>query len=205
MKSLLHASRARLTTLLRGGDLTADDLALKLGVTTNAVREQLAGMERDGLVQRAGQRAGTTRPSQLYELTPQVEQFLSQAYVPLVTHLVRVLVDGSPAEQVDRLMREAGRRLAHEVAPAKQPRALRARVALTSALLNQHLGAVTRVQTNGSYVIRGVSCPLAALTGKHPSVCVAVESFVTELVGAPTHECCDRGERPRCCFEIKTR
>jgi hypothetical protein len=29
-----------------------------------------------------------------------------------------------------------------------------------------------------------------------------VETLLTELVGAPVYEHCDRGERPRCCFEI---
>ena len=67
-KQLLETSRGRLVSLLQHGGLTADDLASKLGVTTNAVREHLAGMERDGVVERAGQRPGTTRPSQLYEL-----------------------------------------------------------------------------------------------------------------------------------------
>jgi hypothetical protein len=29
-----------------------------------------------------------------------------------------------------------------------------------------------------------------------------MESLVSEIVGADAHECCDRSERPRCCFEI---
>ena len=32
----------------------------------------------------------------------------------------------------------------------------------------------------------------------------AYEDYATldQLAGVPVHECCDRGERPRCCFEI---
>ena len=52
-------------------------------------------------------------------------------------------------------------------------------------------------------MIRGAGCPLAALTGKHPAVCLAMESLVTEVVGVEVTECCDRTERPKCCFEIK--
>ena len=29
-----------------------------------------------------------------------------------------------------------------------------------------------------------------------------VESLVAHLVEAPVEECCERGEHPRCCFEI---
>jgi predicted ArsR family transcriptional regulator len=61
---LLDTSRGRIVTLLRLGPLTADDIAAKLKLTASAVRAQLTGMERDGVVRRVGQRAGTTRPSQ---------------------------------------------------------------------------------------------------------------------------------------------
>jgi predicted ArsR family transcriptional regulator len=201
-KQLLDSSRGRLVALLQHGGLTADELASKLGVTANAVREHLAGMERDGLVHRTGRRPGTTRPSHVFELTAEVEQLLSQAYMPLLTHLVRVFAEALPAGHLDELMREAGIGLAAELAPQKAPAGLRARVALASRLINEHLGGVTRVEENGAFIIRGQGCPLAALTGKHPSVCVAMESLVAKVVAAPVHECCDRGGRPRCCFEI---
>lgn len=201
---LLNSSRRRIVTLLRGGGLTADDLASQLGVTTNAVREHLAGMERDGLIQQTGQRPGTTRPSRVFELTPEVEQLLSQAYIPFLAEMVRVLASTLAADRLDILMRRVGQDLGDQLVPRRRPASLRARVALASRLLNQHLGAVTRVEENGVLVIRGAGCPLAALTGKHPFVCHAIESLVTRVVDSPVHECCDRTGRPRCCFEIRS-
>jgi predicted ArsR family transcriptional regulator len=53
-------------------------------------------------------------------------------------------------------------------------------------------------------VIQGYSCPLAALTPDHPEVCRMAETLVTEVAGVPVYERCDRGERPRCCFEVST-
>jgi len=70
-------------------------------------------------------------------------------------------------------------------------------------MLNEHLGALTHVEGNGRSVIRGAGCLLAALTGTHRAVCLALESLLTEIVGVPVRECCDREERPRCCFEIQ--
>ena len=66
---------------------------------------------------------------------------------------------------------------------------------LHSELLNEQLGAVTHVEANGGYVIRGVGCALAALTGKRPAVCLAIESLLEKLIGAPVRECCDRTGR----------
>lgn len=203
-EQLLDTSRGRIVALLQHGELTIDDIATKLGLTANAVRVQITGMERDGVVQRRGRRPGTTRPSYIYELTPEVEHLLSRAYVPVLSHLVHVFANGLSTADLNQFMRDAGTGLAAELLVGRPPVGdLKTRVEAASRLMNEHLGAVTRVQSNGSYVIQGVACPLAAVTGKHPAMCLAMESFVSHVVGVPAHECCDRSGRPRCCFEIK--
>ncbi len=202
-QQLLDTSRGRIVTALRAGGRTADDIAARLGLTRSAVRLQIATMERDGVVHRTGKRPGTTRPSYVYELTPEVEQLLSKAYVPLLTHLVEVFAEALPAQQVEALLRRAGKGLANELSGGKRPAGgLKARVAAASTLLNEHLGALTHVEGNGGIGIRGAGCPLAALTGKHRGVCLAVESLVADMVGVPVRECCHREHAPRCCFEI---
>ena len=203
-KQFLETSRGRIAGLLRRSGLTAEEMASQLRLTTNAVRAQLAGMERDGLVRRAGEKRGATRPSYVFELTAEVEQLLSGAYVPLLTHLLRVFSKGLRPDQVKKMMRQTGKSLASEFAVARQPSAgLESRVRAANDLLNVQLGAVTSVvRKDGGFVIRGVLCPLAAITEKHPAACLVIESLVHELVDAPVHECCDRTGRPRCCFEI---
>jgi len=205
-KQLLDSSRGRIVTLLRGGASTAEDLASRLGLTRSAIRAQITAMERDGVVRRAGQRPGTTRPSLVFELTPEVEQLLSTAYIPLLTQLVDVFTERVPADQLEAMLRQAGKRVADELTRGRRPSGhLSARIAAASEMMNEQLGAATHVEGNGKYVIRGLACPLAALTGKHPGVCLAMESLVAEVVGVPVHECCDRTGRPQCCFEIPSR
>jgi predicted ArsR family transcriptional regulator len=202
-QQLLDTSRGRIVSLLQRGPLTADDIASALELSASGVRTQITAMERDGVVRRRGSRAGTTRPSRVFELTPEVEQLLSQAYIPLLTQLVDVFAETMPARQVDGLLRQVGKKLARQLSAGRPSGSLRARVTFASEVLNKDLGAVTHVEENGRYIIRGQGCPLSALTGKHPAVCRAMESLVKELVGASVHECCDREQRPRCCFEIK--
>jgi DeoR family transcriptional regulator, suf operon transcriptional repressor len=163
-------------------------------------------MERDGVVRRTGQRPGTTRPSHVFELTPEVEQLLSSAYIPLLTNLIETFADGLPTNQVETLLRQAGKRLADELSRGKRPAGtLSSRVAMVSEMMNEQLGALTHVDGNGGYTIRGMGCPLAALTGKHPGVCLAIESLIREVLRVSVRECCDRSERPKCCFEIRSR
>ena len=204
-EQLLDTSRGRIVSLLRANRLTADDIANKLDLTRSAVRLQIAAMERDGVVRKVGKRPGITRPSHVFELTPEVEQLLSKAYIPLLTHLIRVFGDALPSAQVEALLRRAGREVARQLSRGKRlSGSLKTRVVRASEMMNEHLGAVTRVESNGRVVIRGAGCPLASLTGNHRSVCLAMESLVSEIVGVAVRECCDRAERPRCCFEIRS-
>ena len=202
-QQLLDTSRGRIVALLQQEALTVDDIASKLDLTPNAVRAHLTAMERDGLVQRTGRRAGTTRPSNVFELTAEVEQLLSRAYLPFLRHIVDVLANTVDGTQVERLMREVGKSLAADITlPVRPSATLRARVSAASEFLNKQLGAVTHVEANGKCIIRGMACPLAALTGKHPAVCLALEALLTEVIGTDVHECCDRTGRPKCCFEM---
>ena len=197
-----ETSRGRIVGLLRGEPMTVDELASKLQITANAVRAQIAPMERDGLVERVASR-GTTRPAHVYGLTVEAQKLLSRAYIPFLTQLVRVFTNALPAWEVERFMREAGRALAEALAVAPNvAETVQSRVERASELLNRELGAITRVENGDRYRIRGAGCPLAAITGKHPAVCLAIEGLVTEAVGVQAHECCDRDGPPHCCFEI---
>jgi predicted ArsR family transcriptional regulator len=202
-RQLLDGTRGRIISLLQSGGLTTDDIASELGQTRSAVRMQVAAMERDGLVRRVGKRPGTTRPSQIFELTREVEQLLSKAYVPLLLRLVDVLAEALPGDQLDAVLRQTGKALAEQICGGRRLDGdIRARAALASELLNHHLGATTRVEQNGRLIIRGAGCPLAALTGAYPGLCLAMEATVAEIVGARVRACCVTGERPQCSFEI---
>jgi predicted ArsR family transcriptional regulator len=195
-----EGTSGRILELLRRGPRTVDELAVALGLTRTAVRAQLASLERDELVEQRGSRRGTSKPARMYGVTAQAELLFSRAYVPILTRLLQVLAKRLPATEFDSVMREVGRELmeGHSV-PRGQ---LRDRVAGASALLNE-LGGLTDVEAeNGGFIIRSHGCPLAAATANHPEVCNALESLLSEFVGAKVSKCCDRYNREQCCFEV---
>ena len=198
-------SRGRIVEVLRRGALTVQEIATELALTGNAVRAQLVAMQRDGLVRQTGVQRGATKPSSLFELTPELETLLSGAYVPLLRQLLEVVAAEESPERFDALMRRAGEGLAAALINGMPDAPFDRRVAAASEILNHELGALTVVDRSGErLVIRGHGCPLAALTHKHPSVCHAIESLLSELLGTRVRECCDRSARPRCCFEVYT-
>jgi predicted ArsR family transcriptional regulator len=80
-----------------------------------------------------------------------------------------------------------------------------ARTRLESAVevLNDLGGLAELEEHGGGFVIRSYSCPLAGLTPDHPEVCHMAETLIAELAGVRVRERCDRGESPRCCFEVE--
>ena len=193
-------TRGRIVTLLRRAARTVDELAASLELTDNAVRAQLAGMERDGLVRQRGERKGTRKPAVEYELDPEAETALSRAYVPLVAALVRVLAGRLSRGDLKQLLREAGREAARALPRPSGDPAERVRAA--SGALDE-LGGLTDVETeDGRWAIRSAGCPLADLVGKRPETCVALAALVAELTQLPGRDTCNRGQRPACRFEI---
>ena len=145
-------------------------------------------------------RRGRTKPAHVYELTGQAEQRLSRAYIPVLTQLLHVLAGRLSSAEFDAVMRDVGRELL-----AGQPRpcgALKARAEAASGLLNE-LGGLTDVsEESHDLIIRSHGCPLAAAAAHHPETCNAMESLVSEFVGATVRQRCERTNRPRCRFWI---
>lgn len=195
-----RGTRRQIVDLLRRSAMTANEVAAELEMTHNAVRAHLAALQRDGLVREAGWRRGGTRPAVVYELVPRADAFLSRAYIPFVAQLLRALGERTSSAELDDLMLSVGRQLA-----AEWPRLqgdLRQRVT-TAARLLEELGALMEIErADGGFVLRSYGCMLGEAVHGRPEVCRSVESLLAHLVEAPVRECCERGERPRCCFEI---
>jgi len=196
----LPGTRGRIVALLRRAPCTVEELAASLDLTDNAVRAQLAAMERDGLVRQHGARKGTRKPALEYELDPEAETALSRAYVPLVEALVEVLAGWLSRQDLEDLLQEAGRRAAQ---PLPRPAGTaEERVRAASRVLDE-LGGLTEVEAAGDgWTIRSAGCPLGELVARRPETCRALEALVAELTRLPVREACDRADRPRCRFEI---
>lgn len=188
---------------MRRTGFTVDELARELGLTNNGVRAHLATLERDGIVRQSGvvrSESGGGKPAYLYELTPEAEDLFPKAYEPALHRLLDVLADRLESDESEALLRSVGRLIAEE--QTVPTNGARARLEAAADVLNELGGLVELEEHDGGFVIRGYSCPLAGVTPDHPEVCRMAETLIAELAGIPVHERCNRGERPRCCFEI---
>ena len=202
-QKFFHSTRGQLVTLLRRAGYTVEELARALNLTDNGVRAHLSMLERDGIVQQRGSKrhgSGGGKPAYIYELTPQAEDLFPKAYEPVLRQLLDVLAVQLGPQQSEALLRSVGRRIAEEQSvPADE---VRGRLEAAVGVLNKLGGLAELEERDGSFVIRGHSCPLAGVAADHPEVCRMAETLLSELAGVPVYEHCDRSERPRCCFEV---
>lgn len=198
---ILESTRGRVLLLLRREARTVNDLAAELGLTDNAVRLHLAALDRDGLVEAVGtRREWTGKPAVVYRTTSEAEALFPKPYVAVLAAMLGDLERQHDRSEVERLMRQAGQSLAAELARDDADIANRVRHA---AEVLTALGGLAEVVEEGDGLrIQGFSCPLAELAIEHPSTCQLAEALVSQLVGRPVVECCERGERPRCAFRV---
>ena len=202
-EKFFESTRGRMVTLLRRSGRTVEELARALGLTDNGIRAHLAVLERDGIVRQRGsvrRGSGGGKPAYVYELTLEAEDLFPKAYEPTLRRLLDVLDERLGPEESEALLRSVGRRLVEgKTVPTH---GTRARLEAAVGLLNELGGLAELEEQDGTLVIRGYSCPLAAVTPDHPEVCRLAEALVGEVAGVPVHERCDRSEMPRCCFEV---
>jgi predicted ArsR family transcriptional regulator len=202
-EKFFESTRGQIVTLLRRSNRTVEDLARALDLTDNGVRAHLAVLERDGIVRQRGsvrRSSGGGKPAYVYELTREAEDLFPKAYEPTLRRLLDVLSDQLGPEESEALLRSVGRRLGEE--HAARADGTHARLEAAVEVLNELGGLAELEERDGAVVIRGYSCPLAGVTPDHPEVCRMAEALVGEVAGVSVREHCDRGERPRCCFEI---
>jgi predicted ArsR family transcriptional regulator len=198
-----ESTRGQIVVLLRRSGRTVEELARALGLTDNGIRAHLAVLERDGIARQRGsvrRGSGGGKPAYIYELTLEAEDLFPKAYEPALSRLLEVLYERLGPEESEALLRSVGRRLVEgKTVPTH---GTRARLEAAAGVLSELGGLAELEEQDGNLVIRGYSCPLAAVTPEHPEVCRMAEALVAEVAGVPVHECCDRSERPRCCFEV---
>lgn len=197
----LSSTRGQIVALLRRGSRTVNELAEALGLTDNAVRAHLAGLERDGLVEQEGVRRGIGKPAHVFELTAEAEGLFPKAYAFMAVRLVEELRQRVGEEGLADALRAIGQKAGEDAAIAGADPVARLGGAL--AVL-EALGSDAELQReDGRATISGHTCPLSSIVAVEPRVCGLLEGFLEGATGATTHQHCEHGPRPRCRFELE--
>jgi predicted ArsR family transcriptional regulator len=147
-------------------------------------------------------RAGARKPHVLYTVTTAVEQVFPKSYGRLLDLVLAAISRRLAQRELRNAMREVGRKIASENCSNARGRTRRHRIGVALRILSELGGSATLSRVGGTELIRGRGCPIAAVTANHAEACLIAESLLSEIIGAPVKERCQRGPAPSCCFEI---
>jgi len=200
LQRLVGETQVQILGLLRRSRQSITSLASALGLTDNAVRMHIAALHRDGIVDHVGTERDTGgKPARLYGLTPEGEELFPKAYALVLGKLVEEIVRTHGRARAVELLRTVGAQAAAAAPRGANPK----RRMQAAAQAFRDLGADAEVERAGKrWRLQAYGCPLSAVTAGHPELCELGKALVQEVVGEPVTECCQRGDHPRCAFEI---
>ena len=200
VNTLAGETQSKLLGLLRRAPRTIGELSRTLRLTDNAIRTHIASLGRDGLVEEAGaQRDTGGKPARLYTLSRKGEELFPKAYAVALNGLVEEIARTEGWDRAVEMLQRVGAKAAAGIPTGGT---LETRVDTALATL-RGLGAdIEGLKSDTGWTLKGYACPLARVTADHPQVCQLVTSLVAEITGRPVTECCERGARPRCRFEV---
>jgi predicted ArsR family transcriptional regulator len=200
LERFMGETRVEMLRLLRRSRQTITSLADALRLTDNAVRTHVAALQREGVVEHVGtQRDTGGKPARIYDLTSEGEELFPKAYALVLGGLVEEIARSEGEARVVELLRAVGRRVGAGV-PASDGTEARSKAA--AAALRSLGGDLEVTAADGGWRLKGYGCPLSAVTAGRPEVCALAQALVEEITGRPVTECCDRGARPRCGFQV---
>jgi predicted ArsR family transcriptional regulator len=173
-----------LQLLRRHSEMTALELSELLGVGAVGVRQHLAQLERDGLVQVTGLRRNVGRPSHLFALTPEAVGRFPQRYDRLAIELLSCVSEVAGAACVEQVLVHRRAALARELTPALAGKSRCEQVAALAAILaEQGYMCEWEQAPDGSFLLTEYNCPVDCVARSHPALCAQELRLYEELLG----------------------
>lgn len=181
----LHAHDRLLVLLKMRGPSTTAELASKLGITGEAVRQQLQRMQDEGLVEAATEVRGRGRPLQVWKLTPAAVRRFPDAHGELTAQLIESIRKTLGEEALERLIMARGEELfRHYAAAVPGEDDLSVRLRRLVSLRNAE-GYMAELRTaKDGYLLIENHCPICAAAGACVRLCRSEQDLFSRLLGS---------------------
>jgi DeoR family suf operon transcriptional repressor len=207
LESLPATRRAILQTLKKVGQARADELAATLAITPSAMRQHLAALTNDGLVDHDEVRGGRGRPKHVFHLAPAAEGLFPKTYSELTNELLDYVAEADPDLLAQVFERRRDRRIAGARARLAGKSFADQVAELTAILDGDGYLAEWIPMDDGTFRIVEHNCAILGVASRYGQACTAEIEFIrTVLPDADVNrvEHIMAGAR-RCAYEITPR
>ena len=166
-------TRRRILELLKlKGPMTADQLAEELGITSMGARGHLIALERDGLIEHHSQQRGMGRPSYVYSLTDQGDEFFPRTYPQLANSLLEAMRSLAGDRGIEKLFSKRTEWLEAQYRARMADKTLEERVKeLAQIRTEEGYMADWEKLDEDTYVLREHNCSICQVARHSPQAC----------------------------------
>jgi DeoR family suf operon transcriptional repressor len=182
LDTLPATRRALLEILKRRGEANADELAEAVGITVSAVRQHLATLHGDGLVEHFEVRSGPGRPRHVYRLTERADNLFPRAYAAIVTDLL-VEAEAADPELVERMFERRRQRRVDRAKERLAGKSFAERMQTLTEILDEdgYLAELVE-EDDGSYRIVEHNCAILEVATRYGAACGTELDFIREVL-----------------------
>jgi predicted ArsR family transcriptional regulator len=173
-----------LRLIQRNGPQNIKSIETSLGVSENAVREQLQHLIAAGLITTAKVRRGAGRPAHVYSLSEKAHSLFPQAYDVLLKLLIEEIVNLDGATRVQELLKAVGERLADDVTGGVHSGDLREQLRKVSAALDERKMPIAVLEQEDVLSLHEWSCPYYSLAREHQGICEMEQHMLERALDA---------------------
>jgi DeoR family suf operon transcriptional repressor len=184
LSSLPPTRRELLELIKRRGEVDAETLAARLGITLSGTRQHLTALTADGLVTHRRERSGPGRPKHLFALTAAGDALFPRNYVDLANELLAYVEDEDPA-MLERIFDKRAQRRLERARLRAEGLTFPEQVRLVATILDEDgYLADFEERPDGTFVITEHNCAVLAVAQKYRHACSTELAFLQALLPA---------------------
>ena len=170
------------------GSASVKELEAEMGVTTTAVREQVAHLLREDFLQATRVRGDIGRPYYVYSLTAKAQELFPKDYATLARLLLEETLEMHGAEGLRALLNRVSMRIASKLTVDPEASELSQKLlglvaSFTETGMEVSMMPVTSEDGVSGYVLKAHSCPYFDVARSHREICDMEQEMLADLLG----------------------
>lgn len=186
LAALPEPRRAALVAIKGSGPMDISELADRVGISYEGMRQQLAQLELDGWVTRSLERETSRRgrPRALYRLTSAGDHLFPKGYDDLAVALIDAAGERLGAGAVRQLLEEVARKKIDSWEPRLQGKSFQERLgAVSDIYLADDPFCRVEYDDAGEPLLVEMNCPYLEVARRRPALCSVTVSVLRRLLG----------------------
>jgi DeoR family suf operon transcriptional repressor len=188
-----------LELLKKNGSLTIMELAHELEITEMAVRRHIQTLERDKLIRSNVKKQTMGRPSKVYQLAEQGEDYFPKKYKEFSLEILHGLKEAGQEGLIKDILLKKRERLLEQYKLNQKEQSFKGKIENLKRI-QEHEGYMPSIENkDGTVHFKELNCPYVEIAKEFPQICQAERSFIQQLLDADLMTLSSMAEGHTCC------